>query len=319
MSNEFTSSRSVPAPNYTHIDYSRSFEDWAYGSSWRPDKTSQCSPNTNGGYSTSKTIYDDATLRTLNVIVEVSNTKGPNSDQYGSNQELLNPPFVYDDNKHNGYAAKHVRTALMTIDLVQPYLEIHRFNQKDLPAEIESMTEMTNRWCRNRKRVNRTKGKSANIHWKVGGSFEVNDTFLLYGLWDDFGGKFNGINQLKKNQLKSVLKDKSGKFTLTSSQSGNTRWTDANSNLDPSFRSKIDLSKFSKGDEIAVYAVAMVDQNWKKVASNKDVWPNTVQRAQSHLVNARTNPKWKKNKPNIQKIVQGRLHWISVPLTIKIK
>ena len=318
MSHGFTSSLFI-LDSISHIKVPRRFEDWAYGSSWKSDKTSKCKPNTNGGYSTSKTIYDDSTLRALNVIVEVSNMKGPNSNQYGSNRELLNPPFLHDNNENNGYATKHVRTALMIIDLVQPYVEIHKFNQEDLPAEIEPMRKMTVRWCRDKKKVTRKKGKSANVHWRVGGSFEVSETFLVYGLWSDFGRKFNGINQVNKKQMKSILENTSGKFGLTAPLSGNTRWTDANLDLDPSFKSKIELSKFSEGDEIAVYAVAMVDQNWKEIDTNKVVWPSNVRRPQSHVVNARTNPKWRKNKPKIQKVVQGRLHWISVPLTIKIK
>ena len=293
------------------------FEDWAYGASWRPELTTQCKPSSYGGYSASKTIYDDASLRALNVIVEVSNAKRPSSNQYGSDKDLFHAPFRYDGNSHNGFAAKHVRTAIMTVDLVQPYVEIFRFNQKELPIEFKPLRELSGRWCRVKKRVKRKKGKSANIYWKVGGAFEVNETFLVYGLWKDFGKKFNGINQLKKRDMKTVLKDSSGKFTLTSSQSGNTRWTHAELNLDPSFKAKIDLSRFSRGDEVAIYAIAMVDQSWKKVHKN-NVWPGDANVSQSHTVNARTNPKWRKEKTDIQKVVQGRLHWISVPLTLRV-
>ena len=129
--------------------------------------TTQCKPYTYGGYSESKTIYDDASLRALNVIVEVSNAKGPSSNQYGSDKYLLHAPFLYDGNSHNGFAAKHVRTALMAVDLVQPYVEIFRFNQRDLPVEIKPLRELSDRWSRMKKRVKRKKGKSTNIHWSL--------------------------------------------------------------------------------------------------------------------------------------------------------
>jgi len=289
------------------------FEDYVYAGSWKPDMTVQCTPDTYGGYPTSQTTYDDATLSTFNILVEISNNKNPSSSEYGTDYNLLNPPFSYNNN--NGYAAKHIRTSLMAIDAVEPYVHIFRYKSKMLYRELKPLTALENKWSKRSKKGSSKVSSRPKVRWSVGGAFSVDDTFLLYGLWGDFPSTFNSINQLTDDQLNQVLNDTSGAFSVTRNRTGDTMWTDPSSSEMPEFRKRLNLSRFSPGDRIAVYAVAKVDQNWSTQPGN--IWPNVD--AQSHMVNIRTNSDYYKSKPAIDREVQGRLYWISVPLTVKIK
>jgi uncharacterized protein YsxB (DUF464 family) len=290
------------------------FEDWVYAGSWKSDMTVQCKPDTYGGYDVSKTTYDDVSLSTFNILVEISHNKNPNSSLLGSEKSLLNAPFLYDNNVHNGYVAKHIRTALMAIDTVEPYVTIIRYRKRNFVQEFRPLRVLKYRWCKKKRKSGTKAGKKGLVEWNVGGSFSVDETFLLYGKWDDFPWSFNGINQLPHNVLTVVLDDESGKFKKSATQSGNTRWSDPTSDSVPSFKTKVDLTDFSRGDKIAVFAVAKVDQNW--VVQPQNVWPDNVD-VQSHMVHVRTNPDYSKSKS--QREVRGRLYWISIPLTINVR
>ena len=64
--------------------------------------------------------------------------------------------------------------------------------------------------------------------------------------------------------------------------------------------------------------MAKVDQNWKNTPTNGTVWPENT-KIQSHIVQQRTDANYVSSKDNIGRTVQGRLDWISAPLTISIK
>ncbi len=290
------------------------FEDWAYASSWEKNFATKCTPVTYGGYDRKKTTYDDATLRTFNILVETSRFKNPASSSYGTDESLLRPPFLYDNNRNNGYAAKHIRTALLAIDLVEPYVEIFKYKSRSFLSEIQPLTPLTRRWSRNKKKEYGGTGFRPKIRWTVGGSFQVDETYLVYGLWSDFPWAFGSVHQLDKSMIDKVLQDDSGNIHFTAVQSGGTRWTDANTKVPPKFRSRINLSHFASGDEIAVFAIAMVDQNWKAQPAN--IWPDVS--VQSHIVKSRTDASYRSAKEAISRVVKGRLHWISVPISISI-
>jgi hypothetical protein len=85
--------------------------------------------------------------------------------------------------------------------------------------------------------------------------------------------------------------------------------------VEETFSAKLDLSRFSAPNKVAIFAFAKVDQSWDEKPVN--VWPNIG--IQSHLANGRTNPNYRAKKISAGRIVQGRHHWISIPLTIEIK
>ena len=288
-------------------------EDWAYAGSWKTDMMSQCNPDTYGGYSLDKTTYDAATLRTFNILIETSFSKNPGSIDLGTDEGLLKAPFKYDGDSVNGFVAKHVRTALMAIDIVEPYVEITQYKKRLFSPELTPLVPLQARWSKSKKKKSGKTTQKPKLRWSVGGSFTVDETFLVYGKWSDFSVYFNGIQQLTDNQLETVLNDTSGKFYTTWKKSGETRWSNANSADEPIFKAKVKLSRFSPGDQIAVFAVAKVDQNWSEQPLNK--WP--AMGLQSHMANSRTDPSYHLTKTD--RTVQGRLHWISVPVTINVK
>ena len=291
------------------------FEDWVYAGSWNNDLNVKCEPTTYGGYPTSKTTYDDVSLSTFNILVEISNSKNPPSSEYGSDASLLNAPFKYDGNVINGYATKHIRTALMAIDTVKPYVEINRYKKKRFDKELTPLKVLKNKWFRKKKKVVARTSNKPRVWWNVGGSFSVDETFLLYGRWSDFPWNFNKVNEVTHDELMSVLNDQSGKFSKSEIQSGHTRWSNPRTEAIPSFSARVKgLTNFSPDDSLAVFAVAKVDQNWLEQPNN--VWPKNLG-VQSHMVNIRTDPNYSKSK--VGREVKGQLYWISVPLTIRIK
>ena len=253
--------------------------------------------------------------------METSASKNPWSYQYGSDNGLLKAPYTFDNNQNNGYVAKTMRIALLAIDAVQPYVDIEKAGGHKFKTEFNPLVPMTDFWCRSKKKivVNEADNRRINIKWSVGGAFKVDETFLVYGEWSKFPSSFNCMNQLTEEEMEEVLNNESGEFYFTPTNTGDTRWTNPNSGSFPSFTHHVDLTRFNGDTNIAVFAVAKVDQNWKEQnLSSADIWPRGKS-AQSHMVRVRTDPDWKMEKTGIDKVVQGRLHWISVPLTIKMK
>ena len=292
-------------------------EDWVYAASWKKDYVPQCNPSNYGGYPASKTTYDDSTLSTFNILVETSYNKNPSSSNLGSDKGLFQAPFDYDGYVHNGYVAKNIRTMLLAIDVVEPYVELYQFKSKILPPEVKPRRAISNRKCKKYRKKNSVK-VNAKMKWKVGGSFTVDETWLVYGKWSNFPASFTCTNQLTQDEIASVINNSQGKFFVTTKQSGNTRWTDPNSGADPSFLDSVDLRNFNIGDQVAIFAVAKVDQNWKDQPNAYKIWPSSDTKPQSHMVNSRTDPNYVREKPGIDRKIQGRLHWISEPLTVKI-
>lgn len=105
---------------------------------------------------------------------------------------------------------------------------------------------------------------------------------------------------------------------MTSASTGTTKFGSENANFEGTvFSATIDVSKFAVGDKIAVIATARVDQNWGKSTdyiTDRNIGPKLG--PQSHVVNARTNPNWYHSTADGSKVIQGRLDWVSVPLTI---
>ncbi len=291
------------------------FEDWVYAGSWNSLLVSslnvQCTPNTYGGYDISKTTYDDATLNTFNFLIETSNSKDPLSSKYGTDVSILNAPFLYDNNANNGYATKHVRTSLMAIDAAEPYVEIIGCNRKNFNKEYTPLNVLRKGWSKRFKKIRSRVGAKPRVRWNVGGSFTVDETFLLYGKWSDLPSNINDINQPSHSALVELMNN--ANFYKTSSQNGDTRWSDPTSTSIPSFKQRIKTNKFVSKDKIVIFAVAKVDQDWLYQPSN--IWPNVG--VKSHMTKIRTDPSYTKTRGS--RTVQGHLYWVSVPLTMIVR
>ena len=210
------------------------FEDWAYSGSWEnePVITTKCEPKTYGGYSSKKTNYKKYypnAVKAISFLLETSNDKTPNKKQLGKFKskikgknrkecvlKILKNPFQKEidqnlkniclSNLNNGYISKNLRLLLITIDLLEPYINY----------EIEFITEVD--------------GKNyLKLEWVVGGSKTVDETFVIYNfkgqnesfLDEEFENDYINI---KKNYFKNFSYSNYKKYMKTSLSSGNAIW-----------------------------------------------------------------------------------------------
>ncbi len=137
-------------------------EDWAYAGSWDTSIKDQitCSPDTFGGYDSSKMTYEDATLRAFNYLVETSDDKTPAPEMLGYPGHVLNILNPSD----NGHITRNIRLALLLTDVVEPYVV--------WSSEFENSPSTTV-----------FQGKKLTYTWEVGGAFTIDASRLLVGPW----------------------------------------------------------------------------------------------------------------------------------------
>lgn len=289
-------------------------EDWAYAASWTPDLTGTCTPSQFGGYPPEKTQYSNSTLRAFNILVETSTQKEPTS-QLGNSFDVLNKDTV-----GNGHVPRNIRLSLLSAELVEPYAGIVGVNELALTDDIVPGTSRDPESCFDDKAVEvPVNADSVDIEWTVGGGITVQSTQLWYAKLDDVLDDIECWTQ-PTNDLD--LEMAGGSFSGTSffsPQGANPdpagSLTGVEPTFGPLFRASVPLQNLNVGDRIIVLASAEVDPDWKDTPPNSLLRPVNLP-PQSHVVNARTNPDYFMETDG--KIIQGRLEWFSVPLTIVI-
>lgn len=277
------------------------FEDWAYAGSWDTAHVEPCQPNTFGGYNTTKTTYDNATLRVFNMLVETSRVKIPSD--LGTSWDLMS-----NQQKDNGHVARNIRLALLSAELVEPYVSLTAVNELLLSDDIVPLVAPNERSCPAQQRVAvPSNAKTATIKWKVGGALTVDNTQVWYAAWNEIpSGLLDCVNQPDSSEVEQYM---NGGVPL-STMSGTTLFSSAGATL---FSASIDLSAYKPHDKLAIVVSAKVDQSWARTPTSYS--PVGVP-PQSHMANVRTNESWYFEKD--EKIIQGRLYWFSSPLTIEI-
>lgn len=271
-------------------------EDWAYAGSWDPDRVIQCKPKTYDGYDAEKTVYDESTLRVFNMLVETSNSKEPKHD-LGTSKDILTT-----NSESNGHVARNIRLALLAAELVQPYAAVHAVNELELTDDLVPLVDRTKHACRDTKAVAVPhNSRKTVVQWTVGGALTVDATSLVYASWDDLADY--DCEAQPSEEVTALLKE--------GTSIGTTSGTTAFGGTATTFSASLDISGFHAGDKIAVFAKARVDQDWAGLLETAI----PQQPPQSHVVNTRTNPDWYYKKDD-GKIIQGRLDWYSVPVTI---
>jgi hypothetical protein len=300
-------------------------EDWAYAGSWDKDRVRACHPDSYGGYDESKTIYDDASLRIVNTLVEASDLKTPPAEQLGTDEDLFNP-----NSSGNGHIPRNIRLSLLMADVVQPYASVRYVNDLQLEDDIVPLRENAHRLCKQTRVISVPKDNgNATIEWTVGGGFNIDNSGLLLAKWDELPEYFDGSSPPIEKAYRRLTKAINGNdddndfdfFIPPPLKDGRTKWhkngiyPDAK-NKDPYggpiFTTAVPLESYHVGDEIAVYAYAKLDSYWKTQPDSisPDVPPQT------HFVNARTNASWSYDRGD--QTIQGRLFYFSVPVTIVI-
>ena len=281
-------------------------EDWAYAGSWDPERVIQCEPLTYDGYDAAKTVYDNSTLRVFNMLIETSNDKIPRKSDLGTSLDIMsNSP------DGNGHVARNIRLALLAAELVEPYVVIRSVNELDLTDDLVPLTEDQSdpRTCQTTKTVAVPhNSRKAVVRWTVGGALTVDETSLWYTKWTkELEVALGDCSAQPNENVVAMLAE----ATAIGATSGATQFA-ANAPFPP-FAASFDLSSFAAGDKLAVFARARVDQDWASLQPQPQPLPNVP--PQSHIVNARTNPDWRHERAD-GKVIQGRLDWYSVPLTI---
>jgi hypothetical protein len=138
-------------------------EDWAYAGSWDDRSVvNPCIQNNSplGDYPVEKTMYNDAQLRAVNVLVETWNMKKPFQEELGSNsvESLLTV-----EGNGDGHVPRNVRLALSMLDLVEPYVQITARRASN------DITNLQQRFW---------------LGWDVGGAVHVDSTSLFVSQWD---------------------------------------------------------------------------------------------------------------------------------------
>ena len=298
-------------------------EDWAYAGSWDHDRVVQCNPGTYGGYPIERTMYENGTLRCLNMLVETSDNKIPKKGLgYPShilkgcdNKKGLCHPLA------NGHVTRNVRLAVAAIELVEPYASIVAVDDLRLSNDIVPRE----RSCKKFRSVLVPRGAgNVTVSWTVGGGITVDQTTLVHAEWAD-------VNQYRCGSPHevSIVDGASHESPILQ---GKTRWHKHGSSISggdgsdgkegTEFSTTIDLNNYQPGTRVAVFAKAVVDGDWGKIA-NGPVAPDIL--PTSHVVNIRTDETWRiegategSGGTGKKKIVQGRTIWFSFPLTLTL-
>jgi hypothetical protein len=250
------------------------------------------------------------------MLVETSNHKTPYQYELGTSEDIMTISPT-----GNGHVARNIRLALLAMEFVQPYVIVQSVNGVPLSDDIVPLVRRDGTTCQSTKLMavpQQDDTTSVTIQWTVGGAVTVDETSLHYVKWDT---KIETLLDCEEppdwDQLRPLLHT----GTMTSTSTGTTQFGSHNGKFEGTiFSATIDLSKFTVEDRIAIIAVARVDQDWGTATdpiTDRDIGPPLG--PQSHVVNARTNPHWYHRTTDGSKVIQGRLDWVSVPVTIVLK
>ncbi|TMW63577.1 hypothetical protein Poli38472_002518 [Pythium oligandrum] len=327
-------------------------EDWGYAASWenqfvgagdadtpeidKPFKP--CEPKTFGGYDPSKTVYNNITHRAFNILVETSNNKHPGEDELGFFEDIYASELDFYRVKKDfkvGHVTRNVRLALMLMDLVQPYLRwVHTpLNASatqeisdardafisaslfvDDPQQLEplgcpadSLATAQVETCTSAKchiKYDGVKPLKLQVSWEVLGALTVDETKIQVSSSPDFADSDIVFESpVQKGSTRRY-------FDLPDSLQANEGTPGISL-----FTSCVDL-RAQNSKKFYVRAMAMVDQDWKNQGAKEDA-PSPHIPPQSHLVNARTNPGWKKVWNGHR--VQGSVYWYSPVVHVNVE
>lgn len=315
-------------------------EDWAYAASWAPQQN-VCKPQTNPDYPEAKTIYDDAMMRTLNILIESDDDSTPSEDTLGSTFELLKASGV-----GQGHLPRHIRLTLMTIEAVQPYIKYVGFTLEPSDSKcavIDSRSDFTTEMVEfddiNGGYITRSVDINENmaLSYEIGGSFKVASTYLsVFKKPASFT-----VGEITPQIMKELEPFKQFDTPVLG---GYTRWgggglygssestKDQNIFADytelklATFEEIDDREKFpfipawkscftapEEAGEYIIIAQAVVDAEWGETPLNST--PKNIE-PQSHVVQARTNTEWRKSNNNF--MVQGQVNWFSSPFLLVV-
>lgn len=300
-------------------------EDWLYAAGWDRATNKKCKESFAFNVSSYISSENEVNNRALVFLVETSDLKKPRDPSLGGPGDLL-------DNRasSNGHVPRNLRLGLLSIDILQPYTCF---------TGIESTTSKSG-------------GIRLDLSWTVGGSFAVDQTFLML-----LPAPLSSSELLAHGSDYTFLLrtlDKLGNISTTDSyaagpqrrvstvQSGRTHWgaslgdaslfkasvyitshsadhSSVTISVSNGTTSSSSSSTSDSGVQVSlspgaywVVGWSMVDQHW---GAGEQGFP-AESHPQSFLVNGRSNIGWQSN--NGDKSLTGRLFWPSDPLVVLV-
>jgi hypothetical protein len=323
------------------------FQDWAYAASWENPRVLTCHPFSYGGYDIRKTSYPVETNRALSLTVKSRSREVATGRQLGG----LNDVFHAKDNAEGHIISKNMRLALVSTDLVQPYVSIFGVNNVALSDDVvPSNHDQLGNMCDTSRTV-AVPGAldTVIVEWTVGGALDISKSDLWVAKVEDLPGQslcslsLNDGFAVSKDFFRALSSPKTGTgffspsganpsptesmskpFTFLA-EHGSVPYTEGNAMggtthengsssvnlLGPVFRAEIDLRDYEIGDRLVLVATATVDQDWFDPPSE---YHQPLANPQSHLANMRTNPDHEFEISG--KRLEGRLQWLSIPVTV---
>lgn len=278
-------------------------EDWAYAGSWDTAYIPKCNPSSNGGYAAEKTVYNSATLRAFNILVETSSKKLPTSG-LGTSKDVL-----VQGTSGNGHVSRNIRLSVSAIDTVEPYLSIVGVNSNTVLGDFRPLKA---RSCNSLPTVKvAASTKKVTVYWTVGGAISIDQTQAWIAPANNASTAvlLNCVAQPSTTMVSKVFVGGTKLSGAGFLASGGPIPSNS-STIGPGFASTITLPTSSGSGGYVVMVSARVDSSWASQPSTvaPDIPP------QSHMANVRTNPSWKHVNGN--NVVRGRLVWYSMPIRI---
>ena len=264
-------------------------EDWAYAASWDAARLTGCTPSTHGGYRPERTAaYENASARAVVFLVETTDRKAPPEASLGGERcgagALLSP-----GGEGDGHVPRNVRLALAAIDMVRPHVEL-------LEAHAAAGSGGLGSDRRAARLETRACVGGVQLRWRVWGAVAVDATWPVWrqgnGSWKPAGERLAGHGVWGG----SVSRPGSAALKPDPTQSDDGVFSSC-VRLPPDVTGLVELA-----------ARASVDGAWAHAPPARAAVTPPLP-PQTHIVNARTNPRWRHASQNRR--VRGRIEWRS--------
>jgi hypothetical protein len=168
------------------IDSKSRFQDWAYAASWERPRTQQCHPESFDGYDIGKTEYPVSSNRAATFTIS-SNIGGRSGEQNLGNMMDL----IHAEDDSDGLAiSRNMRLALVSADLVEPYVSIFGINSLAISEDVVPSTFRDGTICDTSRIVAIPATlETVIVEWTVGGGLNISETELWVARVEDIPGR----------------------------------------------------------------------------------------------------------------------------------
>jgi hypothetical protein len=171
--------------NAVDIEPTELFQDWAYASSWERLRTHPCEPDSFGGYGTRKTTYPVWSNRAaaFTISSDIDNSSGRRN--LGNVLDV----FHAEDNSEGLPISHNMRLALVSADLIQPYVSIFGINSLAISEDVVPSINRDGTVCDTSRIVTVPAAlETVIVEWTVGGALNISETELWVAKANDIQG-----------------------------------------------------------------------------------------------------------------------------------